>query len=445
MKKKYKDQNVLILGLGINQGGLGATRFFAEQEAHVRVTDLKDETMLADSLDQLKKYSNIEYILGEHRFQDIDWADLVIRNPALKPDNTFRKYAEESGKRVEMDMGIFLEYIKRENVIGITGTKGKSTTSSLIYYILKEAGKDVIFAGNIGKSILDSVPYLQRDTLAVLELSSFMLEAWEQHNVSPHLAVVTNIFPDHLDYYGDMQSYIEAKKVIAKYQTDADVLFVPEVNPLMDAHEFVAGIQTPVETFSAKDIPDDMEFLLLGEHNKANFAAAMHVTRHLGISEKEALHIMQTFKGVEFRMQLIKDVDGIKIYNDTAATGPDSAEHSLRAFPHPILITGGVNKGLPYEQYARAIDTLARSVYFIEGSATDELKRLMREKVKIKGSWDNFDELLAEVHKEAESGDTILFSPGGSSFNLFQNEFDRGRKFNEAVNRIFNNEVDANK
>src|SRR3989344_6391525 len=208
---------VLIFGLGLNQGGVGAAKFFARQKIQVRVSDLKNKEALKPSLDQLKSY-RIEYILGKHRYQDIDWADLIIKNPAIKPGNPYIKYATKKGKQVETDMGIFLQYVKPSQIIGVTGTKGKSTTVSLIYEVLKkskgvklshlEGGLrwHLLFAGNIGKSVLDTIPFIKSDTLVVLELSSFQLQAFRKHRISPKWAIITNIFPDHLNYYQNMKN-----------------------------------------------------------------------------------------------------------------------------------------------------------------------------------------------------------------------------------------------
>ncbi len=478
--QNYKDKKVLILGLGLNQGGVGSARFFAEAGAIVKVTDLKSAEILKESTDQLKKY-DIEYTLGEHKYEDIDWADIIIRNPSLKPNNPYRIYAEKSGKTVETDMGIFLEFVNPMNVIGITGTKGKSTTSTLIYEILKvarvkkqesreEAGKSdpkrslheigqtsklsqsistiensklkienysVVFAGNIGKSILDTIPYLNENTLIVLELSSFQLEAWNEHKVSPHIAVITNVYPDHLDYYGSLEEYTLAKQLIAINQTENDFLILPEDNEIINDTNFTLSLKAEIIRFSAKDLPEYFKPIIKGEHNLPNCAAALRVSGILGLDEQETLETIKNFKGVEFRQQIIKVWNGIEIINDTAATTPDAAIQAIKTFPESILIAGGMNKGLSYEGYAEVIDKFAKSVYFIEGSGTDELIKLMKAKDKIKGIWNNFDEILTAVKDDAEAGDTVVFSPGGTSFNFFQNEFDRGRKFNAAVEKIF--------
>jgi UDP-N-acetylmuramoylalanine--D-glutamate ligase len=435
--KKFEGKKVLILGLGLNEGGVGSARFFAKSGAQVKVTDLKTREVLKSSLDKLGEFPDIEYILGEHRYEDIDWADIIIRNPALRPDNEYRVYAEKSGKIVETDVGIFLQFVSPQQMIGITGTKGKSTTSNLIYYALKEHFGDVILAGNIGKSVLDSLDVITDTTKVVLELSSFQLEAFAKHSLSPHMAVITNILPDHLNYYSSMDEYSEAKRVIGQFQTTDDWLFIQKDDSMVDTKIFLQGIRSHIERFSKTDLPEDFEPTLLGEHNLTNYAAALVVAKQLGVAEADALKAMNQFQGAEFRLQLIKKTASIKIYNDSASTMPDSTIKALEAIKSPILIVGGMDKGLPYEKLAHEIDRRVKAVYFIDGTATEKLRPLLQHRNIIRSIYTDFDALLKDLKLELKEGDTILFSPAATSFNFFQNEFDRGQKFNEAINRIF--------
>lgn len=441
----YKDKRVLVFGLGVNQGGLGAARFFAQAGAQVRVTDLKTEDELKVSLDELKEFSNIEYTLGQHREEDFDWADLIIKNPGVKPGNKYLEYAKLQGKQIEMDMGILLEFISPDRIVGVTGTKGKSTTSSLIYQTLSrhceenhdEAISQVLYAGNIGKSVLDVIPHLTDETLLVLEISSFQLEGFEPHRISPKYSVITNILPDHLNYYQNMKQYAEAKRIIARFQKPGDFLFINISDPITNSPRFLEALQAKVIYFSEFDLPDDFEPTLPGAHNKANYAASLKVAKVFEIREKDALNYMNEFKGVEFRQQLIREWNGVKIINDTAATGPNATIASLKTYPNCILIAGGVNKNLPYEDLSKLIDESVKAVYFLEGDATETIKSQMENQDKIKGTFNNFEELLNALKPNLEKGDTVVLSPGAASFNLFQNEFDRGRKFNNAVEKIF--------
>lgn len=415
---------VLIYGLGLNEGGVGSAKFFASQNNQVRVTDLKNVRELKNSLNQLKEFINIKYTLGKHKYEDIDWADLIIRNPALKPDNPYLKYARKKGKQIEMDMGIFLQYVRPNQIIGVTGTKGKTTTASLIYEILKNKKKNILLAGNIGKSVLGVIPHIKKDTLVILELSSFQLQAFGEHQVSPKWAVVTNIFPDHLNYYKNMEDYINDKRVIAKYQTKDDVLFMRKGDPFTSKGKIIY--------FSKKDLPKNFHPAVAGEHNLENMAATLVVVKQFVVDKKEALAIMKNFQGVKFRLQLVRSWQEVKIYNDSAATNPESTIQALKTLPNCILIVGGVNKNLSYDNLAKAIKKYVKKVYYLEGNATDVI--LKNKKTKI---YNNLGKLLQDIKKVVKPGDTILFSPAAASFNLFQNEFDRGRKFNTAVEKVF--------
>lgn len=433
----YRDKKVLILGLGLNQGGLGAAKFFAKAGAKVKVTDLKTEEQLAPSLEELKQFPNIEYVLGKHEYSDIDEADLIIRNQALKPQNEYRLYAESQGKKIETDVGVFLDFVKSGQIIGVTGTKGKSTTSSLIYEVLKAAGKKTIHAGNIGVSVLDSLEQIDEETLVVLEISSFQLEAFHEHGISPKWAVITNIHPDHLDYYGSMENYIASKRVIAQSQSEEDYLFIWKDDKVVNTPEFLKGLISQIIKYSSTDLPADYQLTIPGEHNLTNAAASLAVSKVFKIDEAVALKAMKDFPGVEFRLQLVKEWEGVKIYNDTAATGPTAALSALNTFKDPIMIVGGVDKGLPYEKLAEELDRKAKAVYFLDGTATEKIKRLMRVLKIQRSTYFDLDSLLKDLKQEVKGGDVVLFSPGAASFNMFQNEFDRGRKFNEAIEKIF--------
>lgn len=434
---KYKNKKILILGLGLNEGGVGSAKFFAKEGAEVLVTDLKDENSLKPSLEKLKDFPNIKYNLGGHNNEDIDWADLIIRNQSVKRGNPYLKYAKEKNKKVTTDIGIFLHYVNPSQIIGITGTKGKSTTSSLIYEILKADGKKVILAGNIGKSVLDSVDLINPDTLIVLEISSFQLESFDDKKVSPKYALITNIYPDHLNYYKTMEEYIAAKKLIALYQNENDFLFINKDVKIISSADFLNGIKSNIVFYSSSDLPKNLNPKLPGKYNLSNLAAAFVFSKTIGVGEDIAKTALENFKGVQFRLQLIKEWNGIKIYNNTTATAPEPAIESLKTFPNSILICGGMNKGLEYSEFADAIDEFAKEVYFLDGDATDNLKLKIKNSALVKGTYESIEELLNDVKNSVQSGDVILFSPGATSFNLFQNEFDRGIKFNEAVDKIF--------
>lgn len=458
----FKDRKILIFGLGLNQGGVGSAKFFAKSGAKVRVTDLKTGDILKPSLDQLKEFPKIEYSLGKHKNEDIDWADLIIKNPAVKPSNPHIEYALQKGKVIKMDMDIFLQLIKPQQIIGVTGTKGKSTTASLIYEILKSSlgvkvthtwgglnrhlgnFDNIVLAGNIGKSVLETLPYIKEGTLVVLELSSFQLESFDKNKVSPKWAIITNITPDHLNYYSSMEEYTEAKKVIGKYQTKDDFLFLRKDDSITTNSNFLKEFKEQVIYFSKDNLPKNFHPKLMGEHNLENIAAVYQVGKVFGLDEKTILNTLSNFNGIPFRMELIKVWNGVRIINDTAATSPESGIKAIQTFPNCILICGGMNKKMDYTKYAEMIEKYTKMVFFLEGDATDEILTLLKKRSRIPGvqiqtfgPYNNLEKLLKDVRSKAKYGDIILFSPSATSFNLFQNEFDRGRKFNIAVEKVF--------
>ncbi|MCL4366018.1 UDP-N-acetylmuramoyl-L-alanine--D-glutamate ligase [Patescibacteria group bacterium] len=437
----FKGQKVLIFGLGLNQGGVGSARFFAKEGASVKVTDLKNKENLKSSLEQLKEFKDISYILGEHKNEDIDWADLIIRNPGVKDNNPYLKYALEKGKRVETDFSIFLDLVDQKKMIAVTGTKGKSTTASLINEVIKESGRKVVFAGNIGKSILDILPYLSEEPWIVVEISSFQLQALKGKNFAPKIAVITNIYPDHLNWHSSMEEYIQAKRMVALGQTAEDFLVIPCSGGFFE-EKFLQGIKSTLVDFcygcdrKISKLLEETKLPLAGSVNKENYAAALTVCDILGIDKKTAIAAFKKFKGGEFRMQLLGTFNGVSIFNDSTATNPIATIAALQTLGgfKVILIAGGMDKGMDYKHLAKIISTNTKKVFFLEGDATLMMQKLLADSSH---TYHNLETLLEDAKKEVKSGDIILFSPGATSFNLFQNEFDRGRKFNEAVQKVF--------
>jgi UDP-N-acetylmuramoylalanine--D-glutamate ligase len=222
----YNDKKVLIFGLGLNDGGLGMAEYFLKQGAKVTITDSKTKEELAEPISVLSKYKDVTYHLGEHIEKDFIENDIIVRNPGIKPDNKYLKLARDSGKEIVMEMALFHK-VAPCSTIGVTGTRGKSTTTALIYEILKAGySNKVILGGNIGKSAIREVSNLSKDDLAVLEISSFQLDGMGEAKVSPHIAVITNVYQDHINWHGSLEEYINSKKKIFLNQSDNDYLIV---------------------------------------------------------------------------------------------------------------------------------------------------------------------------------------------------------------------------
>ncbi|MBU3934912.1 UDP-N-acetylmuramoyl-L-alanine--D-glutamate ligase [Patescibacteria group bacterium] len=440
------------MGLGLHGGGAGVAKFFCEQGADVLITDLKTREQLVRSLDKLKKYKTIRYRLGEHNKEDFINTDLVIKNPAVPAPSPYLKIARDNGVEVDSDVNLFFKLCEAQ-IIGVTGTKGKSTVATLICEFLKTEYKNTILAGNIGVSPLEFLGKIKKDGRVILELSSFELEDLEK---SPYIAVATVIYPDHLDRYDSMEEYIESKKLIFKYQSQNDYLVLNYDDQIV--RSFSNQAQSKVYFFSSKEkqngcwlqenkilfnnelICDITDFHLVGEHNVSNILAALTVAKILGINNKNIKKIAKRFKGVASRQELVAVKKGVKYINDTTATMPDAVIQALKTFSNNriILVVGGQNKGLQYKELAQKIIKTVYKIVLLPGTASNELKKelsALKYSVEIILA-DSMETAVRKSSQIAKKGDIVLLSPGAASFNLFKNEFDRGDQFIKYVKKI---------
>ena len=413
MMKLFKNKKVTIMGLGLLGGGVGVAKFFCQQGAEVLVTDSKTKRQLKESVDKLKGLS-IEFVLGKHRKEDFINTDLVIKNPGVPADSPYLKIAKKHKIPIKTDVSIFFDLCQAP-IIGITGTKGKSTTATLIYLLLKKKYNKTFLAGNIGISPLEILSKITEKSKVVLELSSFELEDLKK---SPHIAVITTLFPDHLNRYKNFRKYIEAKKPIFKYQKKNDILILnydnPEVKKL------------------ASEAPSKVLFF-----RNSCISAALAVAKLFKISKKDIKKVLSNFKGVPNRQELIAAKKGIRYINDTTATTPQSVILAIntfkKRFPNSgiILIAGGLDKNLNYKNLAEEIKRNVSSLILLPGTASNKIKR---ELGSFKINWArSMKEVVKKAVSLAQKGDIVLLSPGAASFNLFKNEFDRGEQFKEAV------------
>jgi len=409
-KNEYKGKNITIMGLGLHGGGAGAARFFAQQRAKVIVTDLKKESELKPSLEKLSKYKNIDYVLGRHRVEDFKKSDLIIKNPAVPNNSKHLKVARKYNVPIDTDIGIFFEHCPC-SIIGITGSKGKSTTTALIAHILKYEYEDVYLAGNICVSVLDVLPNLSKSSIAVLELSSWQLEGLSSHKKSPQIAVITNIFKEHLNRYKDFAQYIEAKKIIFKYQKSKDCLIVNK-----NLKHIVKNAKSQITFYSGE-----------------NEQAGKIVAKKFKIADKKINKAIKEFKGLPGRLQLVKEKNGIKFYNDTCATHPEAVLYSLGHFKKPvILIAGGNDKNLDFSRLNKELNLgNVKKVILLPGDASRKIKPNLAKNRVIKVK--TMSQAVEQAKKTAKKGDIILLSPGATSFNLFKHEFDRGKQFEQAI------------
>jgi UDP-N-acetylmuramoylalanine--D-glutamate ligase len=462
----FKNKKITVYGLGLHGGGIGIVKFLVANGAKVIVTDIKTKEELAPSIEKLEGLKNIQYILGQHRTEDFTKVDMVIKLPPIPWTDKNIKLALENKIPVEMDSSLFFKLCKNP-VIGVTGSKGKTTAATLIYEILKSAGRNPIKIGIGQISVLDKIPLLKKDSIPVFELSSWRLSGLGREKLSPHIAVITNIFIDHLNYYKTMEKYIEDKKYIFSSQKSKDWLIVNSDDQQIS--EMTKEARSQIIRFSyepskqnpAVFIEDDCIFLndgidtkkfistkeikILGRHNIANVMAAIGAAYAFGLTMAEIKKALPELKGTAHRLEHVLEINEVKYYNDTAATIPDAAISALEAFEQPvILIAGGTDKNLDFKKFAKKIVQNTKHTILLKGNATekiiDEIKKIAgNDFVQLIEVVDSMETAVLIAQKKAQKNDIVILSPGAASFGLFANEFDRGDKFKEAVKRLSSN------
>jgi UDP-N-acetylmuramoylalanine--D-glutamate ligase len=438
-KINLKGKKITIMGLGLQGQGLWAAKVAAQHGAKVTVTDLRPAKELAPSLKKLEGLP-IRYVLGKHRKEDFVNNDLIIRNPAVPEDSKFLKIARAEKIRIEMEIGLFflLAPVLRKNLVGITGTRGKTTTTLLIGEIFKKAGIDSVVGGNIPeKPALALLSKIKPKTTIVLELSSWQLEGLAHHKISPHIAVVTNIYRDHMNRYQTMADYVAAKKLISTFQRPADYLVLNYENE--KTKQLAQTAQGKVRYFSSSRLPPSLiaAVKLKGKHNLENVAAASAVARILKIGPKTIKKALQDFKGLPSRLEFVRKVDNISYYNDTCSTIPEATMAALGAFDRPVvLIAGGADKRLKFARLGQKIkNSTVKSVVLLRGDATNKLEKVLDKKI-IAGRFDDLRKATFKAKEIARPGDIVLLSPACTSFSMFKNEFDRGDQFRKIVKSL---------
>jgi UDP-N-acetylmuramoylalanine--D-glutamate ligase len=432
--KFFKNKKVLVMGLGLHGGGVGVAKFLYKQGAKVSITDLKTEQQLSESIVKLKGLK-IKYTLGRHEEADFLKQDFIVKNPDVPDSSPYLEFARKNNILIETDISLFFK-LSKAFIIGITGTKGKSTTASLIFYLLKSKYKKIFLAGNIGVSPLEILSKLKKESVVILELSSFELEDLKQ---SPNIAVVTNILADHLNRYGSMADYVEAKKVIFKYQNKKDTLILNRDDKVVSS--FAKEAKSKVLFFSINEKPKSIsleKFKLFGNRNLSNLMAAIKVAELMKVPKNKIEESIKTFKGVSSRQEFIKEVKGVKYFNDTTATMPEAVITAIDTFAAKfpkaklIFICGGQNKGLQYDKLARKIKEKVDNLIMLPGTASDKIKEGLQNYKELY-EVSSMQQAVLKAEQLAKQGDIAVLSPGGSSFNIFKNEFDRGEQFVKAV------------
>lgn len=458
--ESFKDKKITVMGLGLFGGGVGAAKFLASQGADVTVTDLKSAEELSASLNQLDDLP-VKLRLGEHAEEDFVNVDMLVVSPAVPNESKFLRLALENNIRIDSELSIFFRLCPAP-VIGITGSNGKSTTTSLLGKMLKDAGITTWVGGNIGISLLENLGEIGADDVVVLEISSFQLEYLDRIKMSPHISIVTNIAPNHLDRHKTMENYIGIKKAIVHYQQEVDYAILNYDDPILNKWEgeckgrhlwfsttkelesgaFFINNELIINHNSKRAvIPCSTPINIKGIHNWQNIMAASYAAILMHADVESIINAITGFAGLEHRLEYVHTINEVQYYNDSKATTPEAAIAGIKSFDSPtILIAGGYDKQVSLHQFAQECVRNTKCVILIGGTA-ETIQSLIQD---IKGEEikpevymaASLEESVKKASEVAEPGDTVLLSPACASFGMFANYEERGKEFKEFVSLL---------
>lgn len=437
LRSYLKGKKVLVFGLGLQGGGVGDALYLHKLGVNIRITDIKSRVELKASIAKLPK--DIPLTLGAHLDDDIDWADIIIKNPGVSDANKYITSAIKQGKDVHLSAALFTKYCPIP-IIGITGTRGKSTTTQLTYDLLSRVyPNQVLMGGNIpGHSLLQMLNDVKDEKYALLELSSFQLHGFHSLEVSPTISIFTNIYEDHLNRYSSMEEYVNDKKAIYLYQQKDDILIYNSINKMVASlAEDSPGLTL---SFKTSSLPSNLTTNLIGDHNLENIAAVYALSKHLLISDDLFIETVKSFNGLPHRMELVAKVRDRKFINDTTSTTPTSTIKAIQSIKSPaIILLGGESKNLDIAKLITEIknSSIVKGVVIL-GSLNNTNLNLELDAIKSKvlGRAMSMQAAIDMAYKASEAGDIILLSPGFASFDLFVNEFDRGDQFTQLAKSL---------
>ncbi len=426
----FRGKRITVMGLGLLGRGIGDARYLAECGAELIVTDLKSHEELAESVAQLESFSNIRFVLGEHRLEDFRDRDLVLKAAGVPLDSIYIAEAKKHGIPVRMSADLFAE-LSGVPVIGVTGTRGKSTVTHMLYAILMASGKHVLLGGNVrGVSNLALLHEVTPAHVAVLELDSWQCQGFGEARISPHIAVFTTLYSDHQNYYKtEPEAYLADKANIFLNQTPEDTLVLGKQCAPLIIEKYGEHIEANTLVVDELKLPDTWTLRIPGLHNRYNAALALAAARAYGIPDEATRKAIESFTGVPGRLELVREVHGVKVYNDTTATTPEATLAALRALDtgtqNIVLIMGGADKDLDMSILLAEIPDHTKRVILLSGTGTHRVLEFLPEA----SVFDDLAKAVNEAFAAAVPGDSILFSPAFASFGMFKNEYDRGDQF----------------
>ncbi len=451
-KDDFKGKRVTVMRIGLLGRGIGDTAYLAEAGADVLVVDAALQEVMQPAVDQLSQYPNISWKFGPYDFADFKDADLVLVGAGAPLDEPVLLECQAAGVRLMQSAALFAE-LSGVPVIGVTGTRGKSTVTMMIHHVLSYiTGENILLGGNIrGVSNLQLLKDVKEDSLCVMELDSWQLQGWGWAGISPTVAVFTSFMEDHLNYYlprtSDVLGLSEDEKkdrAMAAYFTDKAQIFLHQEESgtfvtTPTVFEWVKKI-LPGETIGQELVladtsvlPEDMLLSMPGEHNRLNAALAYEALKAVGLDDEAIFEGLATFPGVEGRLQLVATKDNVRVYNDNNATTPQATTAALEALDlgnkNIVLIAGGADKNIDVTKLAYAITQHCKNVLLIPGSGTDNLLSYLDGGEVGISVLPDLKTAFAEATRLAQNGDIILLSPAFASFSQYKNEYERNDEF----------------
>lgn len=457
MVTRLRGKRVLVFGLGLHGGGVTVAKWCINQGARVTVTDLRTRRQLKASLDKLTG-NRIDFVLGRHRREDVLTADMIVKNPAVPPSSPYLRLARQKRIPVTTDIGLFIER-HRGPIYAVTGTKGKTTTATMLWRMLRYKDRRIALAGNTGVSPLTLLSSSAHTHPVVLELSSWQIEDLPSTSWSPRIAICTNIYPDHLNRHKTMRAYVQAKLRLFTHQNRRDMAIlrhdspqlcraapslpgrilwfgstdqIPKPRVIFRGDTAVAELRTSSKTLFTRG-----DLRIPGEHTMINALAAAGAALHAGVPPRAIQKALRAFTGVPGRYEVVRTLRGVTYINDTTATTPQAAQASLETTGSgTILISGGADKELSYTSLARTMKKYTRYIILLPGSATKKIRNALDMLHMPYVYAKTMPDAVRQAARIAERGSTVLLSPGCASFGLFVHEFDRGDQFTAAVRSL---------
>lgn len=449
-KYNVAGKNITVIGIGISN--LPLIKYLVSLGANVTACDRRSAEDLGENYTELEKLG-VKFNLGDGYLNNLS-GDMIFKTPGMRYDVPELLKAKENGSIVTSEMEVFFE-VCPSHIIAVTGSDGKTTTTTLIHKMMTDAGYKTWLGGNIGNPLLTDTEKMKENDWVILELSSFQLHTMRK---SPEIAVITNISPNHLDMHKDYKEYIDAKKNIMLYQNEDDTLIVNADNQVtadigksangavkyfsrngmadvyLDGNIIKRGI---VEILNIKDIK------IPGMHNVENYMAAIAAVSGL-VSKEVIVNVAKTFGGVEHRIELVRTLDGVKYYNSSIDSSPNRTINTLRVFPNKvIMIAGGKDKGIPYDEIGPALAEHVKVLILI-GATSDKIQEALDAEINKTGNGKDIEVIRATSYEDAvntarskaHDGDVVLLSPASTSFDMFRNFEERGNLFKKIVNEL---------